>query len=217
MSIIKHSVIRIDGSSPAAISGYFMMGYQANVANLAGGGAGQSVTTTVIFSEKILPCSQATGYADFSANPANNDTLTIGGTAITFVTSGATGNQVNIGTSLAATLASLLALCKGSADANLVKFVYGISGASGNRFNANAAEPGSGGNALTLAKSSSAITLSAATLTGGAGNYSVQVTCGQDAVPYVTNKKADRFDVVLTPRLAANTLAAGSFDVVVNA
>lgn len=212
MSVAKHTTLKVDGSHAAAIAGYVTYGYQYNVANAAAGGAGQSVTTTVTFAEKILPCSQAVGTATFSGNPANNDTLTIGGTAITFVTSGATGNQVNIGATLAATLASLLSLLRASADANLVKFVYGVSGS---RLNFDAATPGDGGNALTLAKSSTAITLSAATLAGGAGNYTVQVTPNQDATAYVTNKKPDRFDVVLTSRLAANTLAAGTFDVTV--
>ena len=45
-------------------------------------------------------------------------------------------------------------------------------------------------------------------------NYSVLVNTGQDATWYVTNKTSHTFDVVLTPRLAANTLAAGTFDCV---
>jgi hypothetical protein len=46
-------------------------------------------------------------------------------------------------------------------------------------------------------------------------SYSVIVTPGQDAVAYVTTKTSTGFNVVLTPRLAANTLAAGTFDVLV--
>lgn len=46
-------------------------------------------------------------------------------------------------------------------------------------------------------------------------NYSVLVNPGQDATWYVNAKTANSFNVVLTPRLAANTLAAGTFDVVV--
>lgn len=44
--------------------------------------------------------------------------------------------------------------------------------------------------------------------------YSVQVTPSQDAVPFVT-KTATGFTVTLNPRLAANTLPAGTIDVVV--
>jgi len=46
-------------------------------------------------------------------------------------------------------------------------------------------------------------------------NYAVLVNPGQDATWYVSAKSATGFTVTLTPRLAANTLAAGSFDVVV--
>ena len=42
-------------------------------------------------------------------NPSNNDTITLGNVVITFKTSGATGNQVNIGASLAATMVNLQA------------------------------------------------------------------------------------------------------------
>lgn len=52
-------------------------------------------------------------------------------------------------------------------------------------------------------------------MTGLPASYAVHVTPSQDATFYVTNKTTAGFDVVLTPRLAANTLAAGTFDVVV--
>ena len=47
--------------------------------------------------------------------------------------------------------------------------------------------------------------------------YGVAVTPNQDAVCYVTNKTAAGFNVVMNPRLAANTLAAGTFDVLLTA
>lgn len=46
-------------------------------------------------------------------------------------------------------------------------------------------------------------------------SYAVVVTPNQDAVAYVTAKSNTGFTVTLNPRLAANTLAAGTFDVVV--
>jgi hypothetical protein len=46
-------------------------------------------------------------------------------------------------------------------------------------------------------------------------NYGVMVNPGQDATWYVSNKTFDSFTVTMTPRLAANTLAAGTFDVVI--
>ncbi|MGH8220900.1 MAG: hypothetical protein ACREUT_20385 [Steroidobacteraceae bacterium] len=45
--------------------------------------------------------------------------------------------------------------------------------------------------------------------------YVPVVNPGQDATWYVTNRTTDGFDVVLTPRLAANALAAGHFDVAI--
>ncbi|WP_186095684.1 hypothetical protein [Burkholderia gladioli] len=45
--------------------------------------------------------------------------------------------------------------------------------------------------------------------------YNVQVTPNQDAVAYVTSKTQTGFSVVLNPRLAANTLAAGTVDIAI--
>jgi len=46
-------------------------------------------------------------------------------------------------------------------------------------------------------------------------NYAVNVTPSQDAVCYVTSKTKTGFSVVMNPRLAANQLAAGTFDVTI--
>lgn len=46
-------------------------------------------------------------------------------------------------------------------------------------------------------------------------NYTVVVNPGQDATWFVSGKTATGFNVTLNPRLAANTLAAGAFDVAV--
>ena len=46
-------------------------------------------------------------------------------------------------------------------------------------------------------------------------NYAVNVTPSQDATAFVTAKTNTGFNVTLTPRLAASTLAAGTFDVTV--
>jgi hypothetical protein len=46
-------------------------------------------------------------------------------------------------------------------------------------------------------------------------SYCVQVTPNQDAVAFVTAKTSAGFSVTLLPRLAANTLAVGTFDVLV--
>lgn len=58
------------------------------------------------------------------------------------------------------------------------------------------------------------VTVSVA-MAGLPAKYSVSVTPNQDAVAFVTNKASTGFDVTLNPRLAANTLSAGTFDVTV--
>jgi hypothetical protein len=45
------------------------------------------------------------------------------------------------------------------------------------------------------------------------GNYIVDVEASQDCTAFVSSKTATGFNVTLTPRLAANTLAAGTFNV----
>ena len=67
---------------------------------------------------------RATGSILFPANPSSSNTITIGGTVITF------GTTVAIGGTLAITLASLLAYLQASLDVNLVKNTYAISGSS---------------------------------------------------------------------------------------
>jgi len=46
-------------------------------------------------------------------------------------------------------------------------------------------------------------------------SYAVQVTPNQDAVPFVSGKTQSGFNVTLNPRLAANTLAAGTVDIAI--
>lgn len=60
-----------------------------------------------------------------------------------------------------------------------------------------------------------AVTTAVTGLKGLPANYTPVVNPGQDATWYVSSKTSTGFSVTLTPRLAANTLAAGTFDVVV--
>jgi hypothetical protein len=87
----------------------------------------------------------ATGAITFSAQPAVNATVTINGTAFTFVASGATGNQVNIGANLAATMTALavalnasvvagVALATYTGTATALTLVYDVLGSAGNSF-----------------------------------------------------------------------------------
>jgi hypothetical protein len=112
------------------------------------------------------PAVQATGSIIFTANPTAGDTVTIDGVAITFETSGATGNQVNLGATAAATCTALAAFLNASTNSTLELMTYYDSGTGTLEIVAVAA--GTAGNAYTLATSDSAsITVSGSTLTGG--------------------------------------------------
>lgn len=134
----------------------------------------------------------ATGTITFSAQPAVNATVTINGTAFTFVASGATGNQVNIGANLAATLTALatalnasvvpgVALATYTGTATALTIVHDTLGNTGNSF--------------TLAASTSPASngaVSGATLSGGlnahtfmSGNWTLPSMSIEVAMPEV--------------------------------
>ena len=106
----------------------------------------------------------ATGTITFSANPTATDTITINGTAFTYVASGATGAQINIGSDLAATLAETKAVLNASADTDVDDATYDHNGSTVLTITHDTA--GSAGNSFTLA--ASAATVSGSTLSGGA-------------------------------------------------
>src|SRR5215469_2354307 len=108
----------------------------------------------------------ATGFVQFSANPALNDTLTLNGTLITFA-------GAMRGATLTATLQELITALQNSADANLSAATYTLSGT---QINIQAAAPGTAGNSYSLAKASTAITLSGSNLTGGSATGGVGLT-----------------------------------------
>lgn len=117
----------------------------------------------------------ATGSVIVAAVPAVNDTLTIGGTVITFIAPPGqwndeppAGNNVYIAPTPAQTAQNLAAFLNGSTDVNLVKFGYALNNAT---ITLTAKVIGTGGNALTLATSDAgSFTLSGATLAGGTAN-----------------------------------------------
>lgn len=113
---------------------------------------------------------KASGTITLGSNPAAGDTLTIGGTAISFVASAPTGNQVLIGSTAANTAANLQAFLQSSTDTQIVKCSYATSGAV---TTVTYAVLGTTGNAFTLAKTGTNITVSGATLSGGVNSSSI--------------------------------------------
>lgn len=123
----------------------------------------------------------ATGTYTFTGNPNNGDNIVLNGVTWTFVTSGATGPQTNIGVNLAATLNNLSTDLNASANASLNVASYTNSSTV---LTITYKTAGTGGNAYTLAVGTYGGSVSAATLTGGvtaAGAgfaYTVQTTTG---------------------------------------
>ncbi len=91
----------------------------------------------------------ASGTVTLTANPVANDTLTVNGTAVTFVAANPVGSQVLIGGTAAATAANLQAFLAASTDANLSQCSYSTTGAV---TTVTAIAVGNAGNAITLAK-----------------------------------------------------------------
>ncbi len=123
-----------------------------------------SPTTGVTSSVSFGSPPRATGNVLFNANAANNDTITINGTVITFKMAAPVGNQVLIGGTVAATIQNLTTFLNASTDANIVAGKYI---ASPTRLYVEAAVTGVAGNTFTLA--ASVAVPSGATLVGGSG------------------------------------------------
>ena len=132
----------------------------------------------------------ATGAIAFTVNPTATSTVVLNGTTWTFVASGATGTQVNIGGSLGATLSAFLAAVQASADTNTAKFTYALSG---NTLLLTAASAGTSGNSLTIATTVTGATATGSDLLGGANSMSapaatsVTLSGGSDGASGVTS------------------------------
>ena len=106
----------------------------------------------------------AKGSLTLLANLIANDTVTVDGVVYTAVASGATGQQFNIGANAAATATAMAAIINPSANVAAV--------ATGAVVNLTAKALGLAGNARALSTNAAArITLSGATLTGGANGH----------------------------------------------
>ena len=109
----------------------------------------------------------ASGVLTATANPANNDTVTINGTVITLVTGTPTAAQVKIGETAQETLQNLIAyINKGGNAGAFAGIVTAIR--SGNlAITILAAVPGTAGNSITTVEGSAGLSFAAGTLLGG--------------------------------------------------
>ncbi len=101
----------------------------------------------------------------FLAGGLAADTLTVNGTACTFVNANPTGNQILVGPTAAATAANIQAFLAASENANIDDATYSLDSTT---ITVTAVVAGTGGDAFTLAESSSHLSVSGANLTGGA-------------------------------------------------
>jgi hypothetical protein len=121
----------------------------------------------------------ATGDITFTANPSASHTITINGVVWTFVASGATGTQTNIGGSLAATLTQLATDLNASVNASITPATYSNGG--GTKLNIVHDAVGGGGNNFTLASGNANGVASGATLSGG--GYTHTFVSGAASLP----------------------------------
>ena len=140
---------------------------------------------------------QATGSVTFTTNAANNDTLVLNGTTFTFVNdnsgwpSQSSSYKINIAGNAGGTAFFLWqALTAGATYlANVTLNVAIYTNATSNVVGIAYKVPGTGGNAYTLAKVSTHLTLSGATLSGGASaQQKVIWTDLASAVGVITNQ-----------------------------
>lgn len=120
----------------------------------------------------------ATGNIVFAVNPSAGHTININGVTWTFVASGATTAQTNIGASLAATLTQLATDLNASVNPLVTPVTYS---AAATQLNCVHDTLGAAGNAFTLASGNANGVVSGATLSGGGYNHTF--VSGSNAIP----------------------------------
>ncbi len=143
---------------------YSTIGLVTTITARAYGVAGNSYTLA-----KSAANITISGAGDLAGGVAA-DTLTVNGTAITFVISGPSGSQVVVGATAAGTSANLQTFLQNSTDSNIDDATYSTASTV---TTVSYKSAGTAGNAFTLAKSSTHISISGAVLSGGAVPSSV--------------------------------------------
>lgn len=191
-------------------SNLFQAGTVGPEVTIDNGGSGYTSAPTVTLQGGV----QATGTLTFNSNPSPGDTITLNGVLWTFVASGATGNQFNIGGTTGVTIAvNTLPVLNASVNPAIDVASYGASGGpTVVVMSITYKSGGPAGNAYTLA--ASAATPSAGTLTGGSGGtgfgatFSAQVANASVVSITVTNPGSN-FSITDTPIL---TITGGGSD-----
>lgn len=124
---------------------------------------------------------RASGTITFSGNPAINDTVTVNGVVVTFVSSITGANQVLIAGTALLTAVNLNTFLTNSTAPNILLSTYSVNALV---VTVTAVSVGTGGNSITLAKSGANLAVSGATLSGGTNpssvSYATPPGSGQD-------------------------------------
>lgn len=160
---------------------------------------------------------KATGTVTVATNANNNDTVTINGTVLTFKTSPTLSTDILIGVDATATAANLQYYLQNSAVTGIALATYARVTTA---ITVTYTLVGTAGNSFTLATSSARVTVSGATLTGGAVPSSVgYATTGSGTNIAALLKLTSTTDIALvsgydaeTPVEAAAELADVSTD-----
>jgi flagellar hook-associated protein 1 FlgK len=156
---------------------------------------GPASDVRLVSSTQDLGLANATGRISFSDNPDDGESIIINGTEITFSDTPSSATEVQRAGNLSATLLNLRGFLNSSNDANISQAIYSLQDNT-TFIDVTAATAGTTGNSFTLANGStpSPISVSAATLTGGANamdvfNFDFELTnLSSDGSPF-------RFDV----------------------
>ncbi len=149
----------------------------------------------------------AAGTVTFTAVPAVDDTVTVGDTTYKFVAALGAANDVLLGSSPQTSAANLNAAINAgpgtglSYHADTVANTSAGSTVTSNQLQVKALVKGTGGNAIPLAKTGDNVTLSGATLTGGADSGTVFVK----GVDYNLNPDTGRLSILGTGSVEEGT------------
>jgi hypothetical protein len=152
----------------------------------------------------------ASGKITFAAQPAANDTITVGGQVFTYKASAPAANQILIGTTLADTIRNTVWALNASAVVGVAAARYSTDADASAVFVTHKTI-GTAGNSFTLA--ASVATPSGATLAGGSasGPYNHVFVSGAQSLPNavleVGHPDADTADYTADYGVMANTLA----------
>jgi hypothetical protein len=130
---------------------YIMMGSAAGASFLvAVNGADTPIAYDgTSWSQLSINIGNAYGSITWSVNMVQGETIDLNGTIVTFVTGSPSGNQVQIGANLAATLTNLVTFLNASADTNIDQCTY--TQTLGNTLNITYKTSGIQGNTFTIA------------------------------------------------------------------